>query len=104
MAGLDTAPWPAVPPRLASLAAAERQAKEHSHGMEGRKDLIMEEVRDFISRQHVRVARNELPWVCNRGVDSTLKGLWASFSKLRIQQGSAATLSGLTALWDHFPG
>src|SRR5713101_5978621 len=58
MAVLNADFWPAVPLRLATLAAAERQAKEkHPHGTERPGEgLIMKGIRRIISREHVRAA------------------------------------------------
>src|SRR5713101_5009582 len=75
MAVLSPDFWPAVPLRLATLAAAERQAKErHPRGTErAGEGLMMKGIKRIISREHVREhvrvarlaspARTELPWV-----------------------------------------
>ena len=93
----NAAPWPAVPLRLAALAAAERQAKEHPHDAElPRKGSIMKQDRKFIFRQHVRVARNELPWVLARKKLATPTGLC-----LGGAANTGATSLGLAA-WQDF--
>jgi hypothetical protein len=52
--------------------------------MEREEALNMEENGSFISRQHVRVARNELPWDLRARVMSTLKEISAKRDDFKI--------------------
>ena len=55
----------AVPLRLATLASVKQRGKKHSRVPAGlRENLSMKEHQTNIFRGHIRVARNELPWVC----------------------------------------
>ena len=58
----------AVPLRLATLASGEPRSEKHSHTRMGLREYpSMREHQEIISREHIRVARNELPWVdCKR--------------------------------------
>src|SRR6266849_3349276 len=82
MAVLNADFWPAVPLRLATLAAAERQAKEkHPHGTERPGEgLIMKGIRRIISREHVRVRAK----TASR----------ASAAQAALETGEAARLTG----------
>ena len=51
-----------------------------------------------------RVARNELPWVCNGGADSTLKGLWPFLFRRRTSRSAPQPFQGCLAPINYFPG
>jgi hypothetical protein len=54
----------AAPLRLATLASVEPRSEKHSHSRVGlREDPSMREHQEIISREHIRVASSELPWV-----------------------------------------
>src|ERR1019366_5921256 len=66
--GFTAASRCAVPLRLATLASGEPRSEKHSPAAMGRREeLAMREWQEIISREHIRehirVARNELPWV-----------------------------------------
>ena len=56
----------AVPLRLATLASGEPRSEKHSHTRMGLREYpSMREHQEIISREHIRVASRELPWVCD---------------------------------------
>ena len=98
----------AAPLRLATLASVEQRSVKHFQVPVGlREDPRMRECQEIISREQIRVASSELPWVVFRNRSQPCKGCSAAqiLGEPRPGRSDAATPTGLTIRrFDHTQG